>query len=102
MYVRTYLHTHVRTYIHMYIMKFVTTFCPTKIFCYVDKGLYFLSSVSQVVHTAIQLRYSTIFQAGNFHESMKFLHLKCLHKEHSSLCTFNNHEKHKFPLVKLD
>ena len=66
MYVCTYVCMYIRTYIHTYIKKFVTTFCPTKIFCYVDKGLYFLSSVSQVVHTAIQLQYSTIFSSGKF------------------------------------
>ena len=66
MYVRTYICTYIHTYIHMYIMKFVTTFYPTKIFCYIDKGLYFLSSVSQVVHTAIQLWYSAIFSSRKF------------------------------------
>ena len=67
MYVHTYVYIYVcmyvLTYIHTYIKKFVTTFCHTKIFFYVDKVLYFLSSVSQVVHIAIQLLYSAILSS---------------------------------------
>ena len=61
---RLYVHCmYVCMYVCIYVRAYICTlrnlslhFVPPKFFAmYVDKGLHFLSSVSQIVHTTVQL-----------------------------------------------